>query len=162
MLLDERDLKILSTLSSEGRISKAALAERIGLSATPCWERLRKLELAGFIHSYGARVNLNRLGPTVCIFTMIELDSHTAGAFQIFESAMAQRDAVLGCWALGGGYDYLLQVVTRDLDTYQTLIDEILAADIGLSRYFTYVVTKNVKSPDTLPMNLLRTLADGR
>lgn len=162
MLLDDRDLKILSVLTGEGRITKAALAERIGLSPTPCWERLRKLENAGLIESYGARINLRNLGPQVTVFAMAEIADHTATSFRTFETAMARYDEVIGCWALGGGFDYLLQMVTRDIDAYQRLIDDMLDARIGLSRYFTYVVTKAVKVPGVMPVELLANLAGRR
>ncbi|KIC21406.1 Lrp/AsnC family transcriptional regulator [Leisingera sp. ANG-Vp] len=155
MQLDQRDLEILRVLSTEGRITKAALADRIGLSPTPCWDRLRKLEQAGLIEGYGARINLRKLGPHVTVFVAAELADHTAASFQAFEAAMQRYDEVTACWALGGGFDYLLQIVTRDIDAYQRLIDEMLDARIGLSRYFTYVVTKPVKGAGVPPLDIL-------
>ena len=68
---------------------------------------------------------------------------------------MQRYDEVTACWALGGGFDYLLQIVTRDIDAYQRLIDEMLDARIGLSRYFTYVVTKPVKGAGAPPLDVL-------
>lgn len=153
--LDERDIRILTILSEEGRITKAALAERIGLSATPAWDRLKKLEKAGLIEGYGARINLKKLAPHVTVFVAAEIANHTAASFQAFETAMHHHDEVVGCWALGGGFDYLLQIVTRDIDAYQRLIDEMLDARIGLSRYFTYIVTKQVKDAALPPVELL-------
>ncbi len=69
MRLDDRDIEILRVLTREGRITKAALAERIGLSPTPCWDRLRKLEKAGLIEGYGARINLRKLAPHVTVLS---------------------------------------------------------------------------------------------
>ena len=155
MRLDARDLDILRVLSSEGRITKAALAERVGLSPTPCWERLKKLEKAGVIESYRANINLRKLGPHVTIFVAAELNDHTAASFQTFEAAMQRYDEVTACWALGGGFDYILQIVTRDIDAYQRLIDAMLDARIGLARYFTYVVTKPVKGTGMPPISLI-------
>jgi len=155
MRLDARDLDILQVLSSEGRITKAALAERVGLSPTPCWERLKKLEKAGVIESYRANINLRKLGPHVTIFVAAELNDHTAASFQTFEAAMQRYDEVTACWALGGGFDYILQIVTRDIDAYQRLIDAMLAARIGLARYFTYIVTKPVKGSGMPPISLI-------
>ena len=155
MRLDVRDLDILQVLSSEGRITKAALAERVGLSPTPCWERLKKLEKAGVIESYRANINLRKLGPQVTIFVAAELNDHTAASFQTFEAAMQRYDEVTACWALGGGFDYILQIVTRDIDAYQRLIDAMLDARIGLARYFTYVVTKPVKGSGMPPISLI-------
>lgn len=155
MQLDHRDLDILRILSAEGRITKAALADRIGLSPTPCWDRLKKLEKSGLIEGYGARINLKKLGPHVTVFVAAELADHTAASFYAFETAMQQYEEVVACWALGGGFDYLLQIVTRDIDAYQRLIDAMLDARIGLSRYFTYIVTKPVKGNGLPPLNIL-------
>ncbi|KIC15772.1 Lrp/AsnC family transcriptional regulator [Leisingera sp. ANG-DT] len=155
MQLDQRDLDILRVLSTEGRITKAALAVRIGLSPTPCWDRLKKLEQAGLIEGYGARINLRKLAPHVTVFVAAEIADHTAASFRAFEAAMQRYDEVTACWALGGGFDYLLQIVTRDIDAYQRLIDEMLDARIGLSRYFTYVVTKPVKGAGAPPLDIL-------
>lgn len=154
MKLDKRDLEILRVLSTEGRITKAALAERIGLSPTPSWDRLKKLERAGLIEGYGARINLKKLAPHVTVFVAVELYDHTAASFQAFEAAMQRYDEVLGCWALGGGFDYLLQIVTVDIDAYQRLIDDMLDARVGLSRYFSYIVTKQTKAQTAPPLDL--------
>ena len=155
MRLDARDIAILRVLSREGRISKAALAERVGLSPTPCWERLRKLERAGLIEGYRADIALRRLGPHVTVFVAAELADHTAPSFRACEAAVARHEEIIACWALGGGFDYLMQIVTRDIDAYQRLIDALLDARIGLARYYTYIVTKPVKAPGTIPFDAL-------
>ncbi len=155
MMLDDRDIAILRVLATEGRITKAALAARIGLSPTPCWERLKKLEKAGLIEGYRAEISLKKLGPHVTVFLTAELADHTAQSFRAFEDAMTRYDEVVACWALGGGFDYLLHIVTRDIDAYQRLVDAMLDARIGLSRYFTYIVTKPVKGPTVPPIELL-------
>lgn len=155
MKLDARDLQILRVLSQEGRITKAELATRVGLSASPCWERLKKLQQAGFIDGYGARINLKKLGAHVTVFVAAELADHTPASFRAFEDSVQHFDEITACWALGGGFDYLLQIVTTDIDAYQRLIDEMLEARIGLARYFTYIVTKPVKSPSLPPLEML-------
>ncbi|WP_169569328.1 winged helix-turn-helix transcriptional regulator [Sneathiella limimaris] len=143
--LDDRDLKILSILQREGRITKAALAEKIALSPTPCWERLKRLEKEGIIEGYGAFVKMNAFGPLSVIFMQAELDSHKAEDFEIFEEAVQQIPEIVECWAVGGGVDYFLKIATKDVDTYQRLVDRMLNDKIGLRRYYTYVVTKPVK-----------------
>lgn len=155
MKLDARDIAILRVLSTEGRITKAALADRVGLSPTPCWERLRKLERAGLIEGYRAEIALRRIGPHVTVFVAAELADHTAASFRAFEDAVQRHEEITACWALGGGFDYLLQVVTRDIDAYQRLIDTLLDARVGLARYFTYVVTKPVKGGGPPPIEVL-------
>jgi len=153
--LDNRDIAILRVLADEGRISKAALAERVGLSATPCWNRLNRLEKEGVIESFRAGISLRKLAPHVTVFVTVELADHTAASFQRFEKAIQSYDEVMACWSLGGGLDYFLQVVTKDIDAYQRLIDTLLDANIGLARYFTYVVTKPVKYSTVPPLEIL-------
>lgn len=153
--LDARDIEILRTLVAEGRITKAELAEKVGLSPTPAWERMKKLERAGVIEGYGARVAARALGPHVTVFVAVELSHHTAASFQTFERAVQGYEEVSAVWALGGGFDYLIQVVARDIDAYQRLIDGMLAARIGMARYYTYIVTKPVKGPPAPPLWLL-------
>jgi Lrp/AsnC family transcriptional regulator, regulator of ectoine-degradation genes len=155
MKLDDRDIAILRVLSTEGRITKAALADRIGLSPTPCWERLKKLEQAGLIEGYRAEIALRKLGAHVTVFVAAELADHTGPSFRAFEDAVKRYDEVTACWALGGGFDYLMQIVTRDIDAYQRLMDAMLDARIGLARYFTYIVTKPVKGLSPPPFEVL-------
>ncbi|MCB2129588.1 MAG: Lrp/AsnC family transcriptional regulator [Rhodobacteraceae bacterium] len=155
MRLDDRDIAILKVLSTEGRITKTALAARVGLSPTPAWERLRKLQAAGLIESYRAEIALKKIAPHVTVFMAAELADHTGPSFRAFEAALQRYDEVVACWALGGGYDYLLQIVTRDIDAYQRLVDAMLDARIGLARYFTYVVTKPVKGGGAPPFDIL-------
>jgi Lrp/AsnC family transcriptional regulator of ectoine degradation len=144
--LDPRDIQILRVLASEGRISKSDLARRVNLSASPCWERLKRLEDAGLIRGYRADIDLSLVSAHVVVFVVVELDSHKAASFRLFEAAVARHDEIVGCWAIGGGVDYLMQVITSDINSYQRLIDTLLESPIGMARYFTYVVTKNVKS----------------
>jgi Lrp/AsnC family transcriptional regulator, regulator of ectoine-degradation genes len=153
--LDDRDLKILAILRAEGRISKADLARRVNLSAAPCWERLQRLEKAGIITGYHAEVSLKKLGPHIVVFMAVELEQHRAEDFQLFERAIDRHDEIVACYAVGGGFDYILQVVTRDIDSYQRLVDHLLEARLGLARYFTYVVTKPVKQATALPLDLI-------
>ncbi len=152
MRLDDRDLKILSVLQTEGRITKTELAARVNLSPTPCWERLKRLEDAGIIEGYSARVSLTMLGPISIIFMEAEIASHQAKDFARFEDALKDIPEIVECWAVGGGIDYLLKIVCTDIDSYQCLIDDMLKADIGLKRYSTYVVTKPVKCVPTPPL----------
>tara|TARA_R110002049_G_scaffold44333_6_gene130172 strand:- start:30299 stop:30796 length:498 start_codon:yes stop_codon:yes gene_type:complete len=144
--LDKRDVALLSILSREGRIAKAALAAQVNLSATACGDRLARLESAGIISGYRADVALRHLASHVTVFVQVELGSHRAEAFQRFESVIAQHDEIVNCWALGGGFDYLMQVISCDIDSYQRLMDALLEQQAGVARYFTYIVTKSVKS----------------
>lgn len=154
--LDAYDLKILAILERDGRITKSRLAEEINLSVSPCWERVKRLEQAGIIEGYAAVINHQRLndrqdggGRTavartpVCV--EIHLKHHDADSFQRFERAMREADEVIECFAVGGGVDYLLRLETVSIDAYQRLIDHWLVSELGIDRYFTYIVTKQVK-----------------
>lgn len=149
--LDDRDLKMLAILREYGRISKAELAKRVNLSAAACWERLKRLEQAGIVAGYRAEVSLKKIAPHITVLMAAELDSHRAEDFQRFERSVERFDEIVSCWAVGGGFDYILQIVTRDIDAYQRLVDLLLEMRVGLARYFTYVVTKQVKDSPRLP-----------
>ncbi len=155
MKLDAIDLRILEAVQQDGRITKLALAERVGLSATPCWVRLKRLEEAGIIAGYHARLALRRIAPIAGVIVQVTLANHRQADFDRFEQAIAARPEVVACWAVGGGVDYMLKVVARDIDAYQRLVDQLLADQIGIERYFSYIVTRTVKEEDALPMSLL-------
>ena len=155
MKLDSRDLQILSILQEEGRITKSELAGRVSLSPAACWDRLKRLDQAGFIRGYHAEVALEKIAPASQFLVQIELESHQAGDFQRFEAAIRAIPQVTRCMAVGGGVDYFLEVVARDVTAYKVLIDDILERRIGVKRYFTFVVTKTVKSAPP-PLGLLR------
>lgn len=153
--LDAVDLRILAEIQREGRITKLALAERVGLSPTPCWTRLRRLERAGIISGYHARVALRLLGPVAVVFMEVTLGGHRQADFDRFEHAVRDIPEIVACWAVGGGIDYLLKVTARDIDAYQRLVDALLEREIGIDRYFTYIVTKVVKDAAALPLDAL-------
>lgn len=154
MKLDAIDLKILDAVQRDGRITKLKLAEVAGLSPTPCWLRLRKLEQAGLITGYHARLSPRRVAPFATVLVEVTLANHRQADFEKFERAIVAVEEVTDCWSVGGSLDYILKIVTRDIDSYQRLIDRMLADEIGIDRYFTYIVTKTVKDAAPLPMGL--------
>lgn len=150
--IDSYDIAILRTLQENGRMTKVALAEAVNLSPSPCWERLKKLERAGLITGYRAMVDIRKIAPVTEVMVEITLSNHKAEDFRRFEAVVKTRPEVQGCWALGGGVDYILRLVLRDVDTYQRFMDELLDGDAGIERYFGYVVTKTVKNTaDPIP-----------
>jgi Lrp/AsnC family transcriptional regulator of ectoine degradation len=151
--LDAIDLRILDAIQRDGRITKLALAEKVGLSPTPCWLRLRKLEKAGVISGYHAKVEPRAIAPIASVLMEVTLGSHRQADFDRFERAIRDLPQVVACWSVGGGVDYILKVVTRDIDAYQRLVDSLLEREIGIDRYFTYIVTRTVKEDSALPMS---------
>ena len=156
--LDERDIQILSILQSEGRITKTALADKLNLSLTPSWDRLQRLEEAGIIESYGAKLSSSFLSNFHLVITEVELESHKQGQFARFEEAIMGFDEVLSCWSVGGGLDYILRVLVNDVEDYQDFLKRVLKADIGLRRYFSYAVLDRIKDTDVVPDNLIQTI----
>lgn len=154
MKLDRYDFKILKILASNGRITKSSLAEAINLSVSPCWERVRRLEKAGIIEGYGARINPRVLLKRTPVWMQIELKQHNAESFARFERFVHETPEVTECVAVGGGVDYLVKIEAESVDAYQRLIDDWLVSDLGIERYFTYIVTKTVKqAPSTLAID---------
>ena len=154
--LDERDIQILSILQSEGRITKTALADKLNLSLTPSWDRLQRLEEAGIIESYGAKLSSSFLSNFHLVITEVELESHKQGQFARFEEAIMGFDEVLSCWSVGGGLDYILKVLVNDVADYQDFLKRVLKADIGLRRYFSYAVLNRIKDTEMVPDSLIR------
>ena len=153
--LDAIDIRILDAIQRDGRITKLALAEAVGLSPTPCWMRLRKLEKAGIVSGYHAKVAIRSIAPVATVMMEVTLANHRQADFDRFEKAIRDIPEIIACWSLGGGVDYILKVMTRDIDAYQRLVDSLLEREIGIDRYFTYIVTKTVKEDIVLPIGAL-------
>ena len=154
--LDERDIQILSILQKEGRITKTALADRLNLSLTPSWDRLQRLEEEGIIESYGESLSSPFLKNFHLVITEVELESHKEGQFARFEDAILGFDEVLSCWSVGGGLDYILKILVKDVSDYQDFLKKVLNADIGLRRYFSYAVLDRIKDTEVVPDSLIR------
>ncbi|MER8482185.1 Lrp/AsnC family transcriptional regulator [Mesorhizobium sp. M1322] len=150
--LDQIDLKILDAVQRDGRITKLALADKVGLSPTPCWMRLRKLEKAGIVAGYHAKVAMRAVAPVATVLMEVTLANHRQADFNRFERVIRDVPEIVACWSVGGGVDYLLKVMARDIDAYQRLVDVLLEREIGIDRYFTYIVTKTVKEEVALPV----------
>ncbi|MFN3845584.1 MAG: Lrp/AsnC family transcriptional regulator [Paracoccaceae bacterium] len=155
MRLDAIDLKILDAVQRDGRITKLRLAEVAGLSPTPVWVRLRRLEQSGLIAGYHARLAPRKVTPFAAIIMEVMLGNHRQADFDRFERAVTNIPQVVAVWSVGGKVDYFLKIISADIESYQTLVDQWLAADIGIDRYFTYVVTRTVKEDQDFPLALL-------
>jgi Lrp/AsnC family transcriptional regulator, regulator of ectoine-degradation genes len=152
MKLDRYDLAILRILAQDGRMTKSRLAEEINLSISPAWERVKRLEDAGVIKGYRAEVNWLRAFKGSRVIVEVTLARHTAPDMRRFEERIVGAPEVVQCHATGGGVDYVLHVLSQDIDHYQRFIDALLTEELGIEKYFTYIVTKEVKSmPDGVP-----------
>lgn len=152
MKLDRYDLAILRILARDGRITKSRLAEEINLSISPAWERVKRLEDSGVIRGYRADVDWLRAFKGARVVVEVTLARHTAHDMRRFEERIGASPEVVQCHATGGGVDYVMHVMSRDVDHYQRFIDSLLTDELGIEKYFTYIVTKVVKSmPEGVP-----------
>lgn len=150
--LDRIDLKILAQLQRNGRMTNVVLSEAVGLSASPCLLRVKRLEKAGYITGYGAQINLAKLGETVSVFTEVTLKDHRLEDFARFESEIGRIEEVVECHVISGGYDYLVKFVARGVGHYQQTIEDLLQRDIGIAKYFSYIVIKSPIVKHHLPL----------
>jgi DNA-binding Lrp family transcriptional regulator len=150
--LDEVDLAILRDLQEDGRLSNAKLAERLSLSETPSWRRLKRLEEEGYIEDYQANLNRRKLGFGVLAFVQLNFFSHNTKDFAEFEKTVLACPEVLTCHQMTGQTDYLLQVVFEDLDAYRLFIDRVLRNLTGVSTINTSLSLREIKLSNRLPI----------
>ena len=150
--LDRIDISILVELQKDGRMTNVSLADAVGLSASPCLQRVKRLESAGYISSYKAHLNLAKITDSVTVFTEITLSDHKREDFAKFESNIRLVDEVLECHLISGGYDYLVRFLCSSIQHYQELMESILDKNIGIEKYFSYIVIKSPVVKSTVPL----------
>jgi DNA-binding Lrp family transcriptional regulator len=155
MKLDRIDIKILYELQKNGRITNVELAELVHLSPSPCLMRVKKLQSEGYIDGYSALINTAKLGQTMTVFTEVTLKNHRQIDFARFLSTVEKIDSVIECHLISGGYDYLIKFVTSGIAEYQGIMERLIDMDIGIDRYFSYVVLKSPIVRSHLPLTSL-------
>jgi DNA-binding Lrp family transcriptional regulator len=120
---DRIDLEILRLLQQDGRLSSQALSAKVKLSARACLDRLRRLEAAGYIRGYTARIDRDKLGASVSVFAQVTLTDQRRATRDRFESRIARCDEVVACYLVSGEYDYLVRLVCGDLAHYHRITD---------------------------------------
>ncbi len=153
MELDRYDRHILSLLQADGRLSNQELAERIGLSPSPCLRRVRALEESGLIAGYRAIVDGKKLGLTLMALVHISMDRHTPERFTNFESKVNDLPEVLECLLITGqAADYQLKVIVRDMDAYQDLLLNRITRIEGVTGVHSSFVLRRVLDRTALPV----------
>ena len=152
--LDRTDRRILNTLQNNGRIANVDLAREVNLTATPCLERVKRLEREGFITHYAALLDPVKANAALCAYIEVQLTSTTTEAISQFNQQMMKLDEVLECQMVAGGFDYLIKIRVADMQHYQRFLGEKLSAIEGISQTHTYVVIEDVKSQTALQINL--------
>ncbi|WP_412480384.1 Lrp/AsnC ligand binding domain-containing protein [Azonexus sp. IMCC34839] len=154
--LDQIDLAILAALQADGRITNVALARQVGLSATPCLERVKALESAGLIAGYVARLSAPALGLGLTVFVQISLDRTSAQAFADFREAVQGIPEIQECHMVAGGFDYLLKVRVPDMTSYRNFLGAVLSGIPGIRETHSYPVMEEVKDSATLSLRHLQ------
>jgi Lrp/AsnC family leucine-responsive transcriptional regulator len=153
MELDRYDVQILRHLQDDGRLTNQELADRIGLSPSPCLRRVRALEEAGVIRGYRALVDAKALGLNLMALIHISMDQHTPERFEHFEAAVNAIPQVLECLLITGqAADYQLKVVVRDMDAYQDLLLNRITRIPGVTGVHSSFVLRRIMDTSALPL----------
>ena len=148
--IDRIDRNILTVLQEDGRISNVELAKRVGLSASPCLERVKRLESQGYISGYHAVVDPVKLGAAMLVFVEITLTKTSVDIFAEFSAAVQKHDDIQECHLVSGDFDFLLKTRVADMSSYRKLLGDTLLRLPGVSESRTYVVMEEVKSTTKL------------
>lgn len=149
--LDRIDMAILKTLQVDGRITNVELAHKINLSASPCLDRVKRLEAEGYIKRYGAFLNARKLGFGMTAFVQVTLDRTTADVFKLFKAEVVKIKEVVECHLVAGGYDYLLKIRFTTIDSYRTILEKVAGLP-AMSQTHTYMVTEHIKEDTGVPL----------
>jgi len=153
--LDALDIRILSELQEDASLTNSALAERVGLTPSPCLARVRALEASGVIARRVTLLDAAKLGPSLSVFIQVTLDKQTETHLDVFEAAVARFPEVMECYLMTGDADYLLRVVAPDLDALQQFIVGRLTKTRGVANIRSSFALKQVKYKTTLPEDVL-------
>jgi Lrp/AsnC family leucine-responsive transcriptional regulator len=150
--LDPIDRRIIATLQADGRLSNVDLAERVGLSPSPCLRRVRRLEHEGYIAAYRATLQRSRVGLGLTVFVGVRIESHADERCDVFQDTIVAMPEVVACHMVSGEADYLLEVVVPDLAHYQRfLLDKLLSQSI-VKEVRSNIAIQTLKESAPLPL----------
>ena len=150
--IDDIDRKIIAALQADGKVTVNELAEKVGLSASPCARRVRMLEQAGVIKGYAAIIDQKKVGLPISAFASIRLERQREDALERFSKAVARWPEVVDCYLMTGQRDYLLRIVVRDLEAYEHFLNDKLTRLDGVASIETSFALKQVKRSEVLPI----------
>ncbi len=150
--LDRVDREILAALQDDARLSSAELAERVALTHSPCWRRVKRLEERGYIRGYRAELDARRLGYGVTAFVSINLESHRTDLGAAFEQAVEAIPEIISCHNVSGAYDFFLEVLAPDLETFGEFSRKVIRTLPGVKEIYTSFSLKSIKSERRLPL----------
>ena len=150
--MDKIDKKIVFELQKNGRLSNFDLAEKVGLSPSPCLRRINNLEKKKIISGYTAIIDEELFGYPITAFVSVRLENQTDGTLKVFEEGISHLDEVVDCWLVTGNRDYLLRVVAINLKTYEKFMREDLTKIKGIASIETNFALGSVKTKQPLPI----------
>ena len=150
--LTKTDLKILELLQNDGTISTAEIAGRIGLSQSPCWRRIQRLEQAGFFEERGIRLNRDLLGLDLVVFVTINLRQTGTQDLLQFEQDISRHQEIVECYTMTGLWDYMLKIVTRDIKHYENFARNVLMATQSIREMHSHIAVTEIKNTVALPL----------
>lgn len=150
--LDPFEIKILRLIQSDANVSVAEIADQVGLSPSPTWRRLDRLEKEGFVRRKVALLDAAKLGLNVQIFAFIKLDANGRGRLDEFVRTVTDEDRVLECFAVMGAFDYMIRVVADDLPAYHDFVLTVLSTIPGILNINSFAVLSELKSTTALPV----------
>lgn len=150
--MDQIDHRILRALQRNARMTNQELADKVGLTQSPCLRRVRALEEKGVIEGYVAVVDQGKAGYPVSVFAQVKVSNHAADLLETFETAVREWPEVLECYLMTGTRDYLLRVVVRDVAAYETFIKEKLTTLPGIASIESSFALNQVKFSHALPL----------
>jgi len=143
--LDSYDLNILNALQQDGRMSFTDLGKKVGLTTTPCIDRVRKLEREGYIHGYSARLSARNLGKGLVVFVQITLDRTNKRTFEDFRRSIQKISSVQECYLVTGGFDFLVKARIKDMSAYRGLLEDELLNLPGVKGSTSIAVMEVIK-----------------
>ena len=152
MKLDRVQLQLLNELQKDSRTSTQELADKVGLSVSPCWRRVRDMEEAGIIRSYVALLDRRKVGLDVCVLTQIRLKRHGAGVLGLFEEQVKACKEVVECYELAGENDFLIKTYLPNMDAYAAFMHDFLLKIPEVDVVRTSVALREVKNETALPI----------
>jgi Lrp/AsnC family leucine-responsive transcriptional regulator len=160
--LDRYDIQILTELQTDARLTNAELAQRVGLSAAPCWRRVRALEEAGYIKGYRAEIDRHRIGLGVLAFVRLDAQQNTGEKTREMEEAIRQIPEIVSCHYISGAGTFELQVVSRDLDTFSVFARQVLINLPNVKDIHTSFSLGEVKASTSWPLGQLQRTERGK
>jgi Lrp/AsnC family leucine-responsive transcriptional regulator len=151
--LDRIDRRILTELQSDGKLPNVELAKRVGLSASPCLERVKRLEQQGYITGYTALVDATKLGAAMLVFVEITLSKTSVDIFAEFSEAVQSLEDIQECHLVSGNFDFLIKARVADMSSYRKLLGDTILGLPGVSESRTYVVMEEVKHANKIKIN---------